>query len=251
MQRAAATRALELDDTLAEAHASLAHIYLFRDLNWSRAEAEFRQAVDLNPNYASAHQWYALHLASMGRHNEALAEIKRAQDIDPLSLIINHNMGFVFYLARRYDEALEQFRKTLDLDPNYYDTYFGLGITYGQKGMYKEALANLGKAVSLSATETDSGAALAYFYSASGQRAEAQKILDAFNQIATHEPIPSHYFALIHTGLGDKDKAITALEGAVEKHWYAVVYLEQEPMFDPLRSEPRFKELLRRLNLNL
>ena len=240
---------MQLDDTLAEAHAALGHAKLFYEWDMPGAGVEFQQAVRLNPSYATAHQWYALYLTAQERHAEAIVQIQLAREIDPLSLIINTHVGFVFYHAQRYDEAIAQCRRTLELDPNIADAHYILGLALGQQGKYDEALAELQIAARLNEPISDVNAALAYFYAVSGRRAESEKILTKFQQAAAQEDkVPAHYLAIIYTGLGDYDNAVTALQTAVKNHWYAMIYLRVDPIFDPLRSNREYLELLSQMS---
>ena len=177
----AALKALEIDDTLAEAHTSLALVKAYQDWDWSGAEREFQRAIALNPDYAIAHLWYGWTLANTGRFEESIAEVKRAVELDPLSLTINWFLGNTFYFARQYDQAIEQYRKTLELDPNFFLAHTFLGLAYVQKSMYKEGIAELEKAVAISPSNL-SLACLGYGYAAAGRRLEAQKVLDQLNE---------------------------------------------------------------------
>jgi DNA-binding winged helix-turn-helix (wHTH) protein/TolB-like protein len=247
--KAAAMRALELDDTLADAHTSLAHTSLFYDWDFANAEREFQQAIQLNPNYATAHHWYALLLAAQGRQEEALAEITRAQEIDPLSLIISTHKGLIFYLARRYDEAIEQQKKTLELEPNFLEAHYELGRAYAQKKMYQEAIAELRTAVNLSSVDSDAGAVLGYVYAVSGKRGEALRMLDELNKIAKTGAVATRYFVFIHAGLSNNEQALELLEKEFETHAYWLIYLKSEPILDNLRSDVRFANLERRVGI--
>ena len=170
-----AKTALKIDNTLAEAHTSLAFALQYHDWNWSSAEEEYRRAIELNPNYANAHQWYGTYLSAMGRHDEALLEKRRSQDLDPLSLAINRSAGWSFYFARNYDKAIELYRKTLDLDPNFIQAHLWLGEAYVQKALYAEAVAELQIAVTLSGENHSVLAALARAYAVSGKEPKRRK----------------------------------------------------------------------------
>jgi len=248
----AALKAVELDDTLAEAHTSLAYIKTFFDWDWAGAEREYRRAIDLNPSYALAHYYYGLMLRNMGRLPEALEETKRAQDLDPLSLLINRGLGLAFYTARQYDRAIEQERRTLELDPNYINARRTLGMTYVQKSMYKEATAEFEQTLAISPNNPWTLSELAYAYAVFGRKAEAQKALDQLDELSKGKYVPAGYRAMIYTGLGEKDKAFEWLEQSYEEHYIvgdATGAIKVEPIFDPLRSDPRFANLLRRMNL--
>jgi len=248
----AALRALEIDDTLAEAHSSLAYIEAINDWDWSGAEREFKRAIELNPNYAGSHQGYGVALALTGRLSEAMAEEKRALQLDPLSLLINGSLGVTLYEARQYDQAIEQERKTLDLDANYLVALMGLGVAYVQKSMYQESIAELEKAVAVSGGNTSALSNLGYAYAMAGRRAEAQKVLDKLNERSKEGYIPAGARARIYAGLGDKDKIFQWLETAYAERSIAGTLpgmIKVDPVYDPLRSDPRFADLLRRMNL--
>ena len=243
----AALKALEIDDTLAEAHTSLALVKAYQDWDWSGGEREFQRAIALNPDYAIAHLWYGWTLANTGRVEESIAEVKRALELDPLSLNINWFLGVVYYFARQYDQAIEQYRKTLELDPNFFLPHTFLGLAYVQKSMYKEGIAELEKAVAISPSNL-SLAFLGYGYAVAGRRLEAQKVLDQLNEISKEKYVPALHRALICAGLVEKDKAFEWLEKAYEEHF--IIAIKVHPAYDPLRSDPRFADLLRRMNLN-
>ena len=243
--RAAATRALERDEKLGEAHASLAVILTNYYWDWAEAEKQFKRAIELNPNYAMAHNWYSQYLAFMGRSEQALAEAKRAQEIDPLSLWANSNIGFVSYLARQYDEAILASQKTLELDPNFAVAHMIIGLSYVQKKMYDEGISELQKGKA----NPDSRALLAYAYGLAGKKSEARKILDELGDLSNQKYVSPFPLAVAYTGLGDKNRAFEALDKAyVDKSW-GMGMLEVNAVFDPLRPDPRFAALLERLNL--
>ena len=245
--KTAAMTALEIDDTLAEARTSLAFVKERYEWDFTGAEKEFKRAIELNPNYATAHQWYGESLSSMGRHQEAIAENKRAQELDPLALIINVALGARFYLARQYDEAVRQLLKTLELDPNFPRVHFRLGLTYVQKGMYREAVAELQKTVELSGRDSIYVASLAYVYGMSGQKAEALKLLDELKQRSNREYVSPYYMAFAYVGLGEKDQAFAWLERACQERDFWLRLLKVDPVWDSLRSDPRFADILRRI----
>ncbi|MDA2928401.1 protein kinase [Acidobacteria bacterium AH-259-O06] len=245
----AAVKALEIDSTFAEAHTSLAYPIMLYDWDWLVAEREFKRAIELNPSYATAHQLYAEYLTAMGRMDEAIAEIKRAQELDSLSLIINTIVAWVFYRARQYDPAVEQCQKTLDLDPNFALAHHLLGWVYAQKSMHQEAVAEAQKSVALSGRGTLMVASLGYAYAASGETDEARKVLVELKERSNQEYVPPYDIALVHTGLGEKDEAFAWLEKAYRERYGWLVYLKADPIWDPLRSDPRFTDLLRRLGL--
>ncbi len=246
----AALKALEIDDTLAEAHTSLAKIKTVYDWDRSGADREFRRAIELNPSYATAHQWYGEALGQMGRLNEAVAQYKRALELDPLSLVINRNMGFIFIVEREYDQAIEQERKTLEIEPNFGGARYLLGQAYILKSLYKEAIAEAEKDVLISPRSVDALSWLGYTYAVAGRRAEALKVLDKLTQLSKQMHVPPSYMAAIHVGLVEKDKAFEWLEKGYEERSIGFGFgINPDPIWDPLRSDPRFADLLRRMNL--
>jgi serine/threonine protein kinase/Tfp pilus assembly protein PilF len=243
----AALKALELDDTLAEAHTSLAFIKTDYDWDWSGADREFRRAIELNPGYARAHAFYGYLLYRLGRFEEAIAEEKRGVEIDPLSLLDNRVLGQSFYFARRYDQAIEQFRKTLELDPNFAGGHTFLGEAYLQKSMYKEGIAEIEKELVISPGNTLDLSELGHAYAVAGRRAEAQKVLDQLNERSKQRYVSAASRAIIYAALGDKDKAFESLEKGYEDR--SIGGIKVNPAYDPLRSDPRFADLLGRMNL--
>jgi TolB-like protein/DNA-binding winged helix-turn-helix (wHTH) protein/tetratricopeptide (TPR) repeat protein len=246
----AALKAVELDDTLAEAHGSLALIKSSYDWDWSGADKEIRRAIELNPSYADAHRLHAEVLWQTGRLNEAIAESKGNLELDPISLGNNVDLGVEYFLARQYDQAIAQERKVLELDPNYIDAYYFRGMAYVKKSMYKEGMAEFEKGVAISPVDTEALTGLGYGYAVTGRTVEAHRILDKLNQLSKHEYISPVWRAKIYAGLEEKDKAFEWLEKAFEdRSIVSVGYIKTNPMFDPLRSDPRFADLLRRTNL--
>ncbi|MBD0326711.1 MAG: tetratricopeptide repeat protein, partial [Pyrinomonadaceae bacterium] len=252
----AARKALSIDSNLAEAHTSLAKIKLSFEWDWAGAESEFKKAIELNPGYATAHQWYGVYLSEMGRHEEALAERSRAQELDPLSLSIRTGLCRAYYWARRYDESLQNLHPTLEKDPQYADTHWSFGLVYEQKKMMTEAIDAFQKAIDLSRTaEFPEGkpemiAALGHAYAIFGKRAEAQKILAQLNELIARQRYVSPYsMALVHTGLGDKDEAFAWLERAYNERDEAFIHLKVDPRLDPLRADARFNNWLALLKL--
>ena len=244
-------KALELDNDLAEAHAVLSGIRQ-DDWDWLAAERECKRALDLDPSSVVSHSYYASYLSRVGRYDEALAETKRAQELDPLSVRLSADVGYQLYFARRYDQAIEQFKKTIDMDPNYPATPARLGATYLQKGMYEEAILELERARALDNSPERAGrfAWLAYAYAVSGHRDKAQQMLAELKEQAKQRLIPPINFAIIYTGLGDKDQAFAWLEKVYEERSGRLLgEVRVSPMFDSLRSDPRFANLLRRVNL--
>jgi serine/threonine protein kinase/tetratricopeptide (TPR) repeat protein len=243
----AAQKALQIDDTLAEAHASLAFINTIYDWDSPSAEKEFQRSIELNPNYATARSWYALTLAGTGRFEEAIAQAKRALTLDPVSMIANWNAGYIFYVARQYDNAIDQERKTLELDSHFVPAHAILGESYIQKSMFKEAVAEFERALMISPADAYALGGLGQAYAAAGRRAEAQKVLDRLNELSKKKYVAAWTNAAIYSGLGEKDKAFEWLEKVYEER--SVVNIRTDPMWDPLHSDPRFADLLRRMNL--
>jgi TolB-like protein/DNA-binding winged helix-turn-helix (wHTH) protein/Tfp pilus assembly protein PilF len=242
--RAAALRALELDDRLAEAHTSLALIAQNYDWDWQTVEKEYRRAIELDPNYATAHHWYAESLALQGRFDEAFVEIERARQLDPLSLIIAADRGAILYFSRQYDRAIEQLRTVLDMEPNFPRAHI-LVFAYVQKGMYAEVLADVEKWRRID-DSLWSWMMLAYVYGRSGQQAKARAALGKLEEWnRSRETVPLS-IAVAHIGMGDKEKAIAWLQKAYAEHSISTA-LKVDPIYDPLRSDPRFQDLLRRL----
>jgi serine/threonine protein kinase len=254
--KAAAQKALELDETLAEAHTSLAFYLFFYERNWAEAESEFKRALELNPNYPVARRWYARYLTAMGRHDEAIAEIKKAVELDPLSLNDNSMAAWILREARRYDEAIEQYRKTIEMDPNFRPAHAELGWAYLHKGMRQEAIAEFQKAIELAGISLEPGAmkkrvgigpvgSLAYAYGMAGNRDEALRLVEELKRLATQSYVSPYTIAGGYIGLGDKDQAFAWLEKACKERVGWLVFLKVGPLYDPLRSDPRFNDLLR------
>jgi TolB-like protein/Tfp pilus assembly protein PilF len=244
---AAALKAVEIDESLAEAHASLGLIKADYDWDRSGAEREFQRAIELNPSSPLAHHGYSFALAMTGRFDEAVAEGKRTLELDPLSIPANRQLGYTFYFARQYDQAIEQLRRTLELDPNFIPALTSLGSAYLQKSMYREGIAEFEKALAISPGNTQALWRLGYAYAVTGRRAEAQKVLD---ELSKKKYVPAFTMAIIYTGLGQKDQAFQWLEKSYEEHDSGPFsFVKVYPIFDPLRSDPRFADLLRRMNL--
>jgi serine/threonine protein kinase/TolB-like protein/Tfp pilus assembly protein PilF len=248
--RAAAERALQIDDTLAEAHASLGLVKAFYDWDWASAEDEYKRAIELNPGYASTHHWYGWYLALMGRLNEAIAEIKQASELDPLSLEINTDLGLSFLFARQYDRAIEQFEKAMEMDPNFIWTHFFMGWAYEQKGNYEGAIVEFQKAAQLDDSLLIL-AALGHTYVMAGRRDEALRVLAEMKDLAERRHVSSYHFAIIHAALGSKEEAFEWLEKTYEARSEALVWLKVDPRLDTLRTDPRFIDLQRRVGLSL
>jgi TolB-like protein/DNA-binding winged helix-turn-helix (wHTH) protein/Flp pilus assembly protein TadD len=254
--RAAALRALQLDDSLPEAHAALALIVQNHDYDWQMAEKEFKRAIELNPNYATGHQWYAEHLAWLGRFDEALSESEQARQLDPLSLIITADNGAILYYSRQYDRAIAQFAAVREVEP-----YFGraalIYYAYAQKGMFAEAQAVIDQYVENEdklEKQDRSGnpwkyANLAYIYGRSGQQAKADQQLSKLLDLNRLQPVDPIVIVTAYLGTGNNDQAIAWLEKAYAEHSNSLTGLKVEPLYDPLRGDPQFQKILRRVGL--
>jgi tetratricopeptide (TPR) repeat protein len=247
--RAAARKALELDDTLGEAHNSLAAISADFYWEWAEAERHFKRAVELNPNYQTALGFYSSYLAYMGRREEALAFATRARDLDPASPSAFHNLGVVHYFARRYDDAITQFRETLDLDPAFGGAHVMLGRVYVAKGLPDRAVGELERAKALLGPRPDVVASTGYVLARAGRKREALATLDELRRISKPgDPAPFR-IAYVHIGLGDTDRAFEWLQKAIEARDWQMSILKVEPAFDDLRSDRRFRKLIERVGL--
>ena len=248
--RAAALKALELDDSLADAHTSLAGIACTFDADWPAAERGYRRAFEVNPNHATAHQWWGMTLAGLGRHAEAAAEIRRALEIDPVSLRVGKAAGTILYLARRYAEAIEQYKKTLELDPNYAPALIELGRVYTVLGQKTQALLELERAAQVSNRSSSSLAALGYAYGVFGSRDRALNILSELRGRSTHAYVSPEDYAIVYLGLRDDDRVFQELSRAADQRLSSLYTLKTAAEFDPIRTDPRFADLLRRVHLN-
>lgn len=248
--RAAAIKALEIDDELAEAHASLALVNAFFDWNWSEAENEYRRAIELNPGYASAHHWYGWYLALMGRLDQATAEMRHAQELDPLSLEITADLGLSFFFARRYDVAIKQFQKALEMDQNFIWARFFMGWADEQRGLIDEAIAEYQKAWQVEEAMVIK-AALGHAYAIGGRNEEARAILSESEHASDGKHLSPYDSAIIHTALKEDEKAFACLEQAYENRSEALVWLKVDPRLDRLRTNPKFIDLLQRVGLPL
>jgi serine/threonine protein kinase/tetratricopeptide (TPR) repeat protein len=245
--REAATRALQIDEKMAEAHTLLAdYRYLF-DWDWPGAEREFRRAIELNPNYPTAHQWYANYLSLSGRSTEALREIQSAQKLDPLNLVINTDVGTTYYYAGQNERAMAEQRKTLELDPDFPLAHVYLGFAYLRKNLPEDAVREFEVAGRLSPNEPDPIALRGYACGVAGRRTEAEKALAELGALSKRRYVSAFPIAWVYLGLGNKDRAFEWLEKAYEERACRLVYLNVERAFDPLRSDPRFVDLLRRM----
>jgi TolB-like protein/Flp pilus assembly protein TadD len=244
--KAAATKAIALNSNLGEAHISLAWCLDGFDWDWKSAGREFTRGIELAPGYATGHHWYGWHLAALGRHGEAIAELKKAANIDPLSLVIGTDLAEELLIAHRFDEAISQSRKTMNLDPFFALTHYVLGEVFVQKRMYNEAIAEFQKAIELSPGSAAYTAHLAYAYVISGTRDKAVTLLNDLKN-RSHDAVSNPCIALVYVGLGEKDQAMVWLKKAYAERFNPGVLMR--PAFDPMRPDPRFQDLLRRIGL--
>ena len=245
-----ANKALQIDSSLAEARASLAYVKLYYDWDWKGAEEEFQRAIAGNPNYATAHHWYSVLLTARGRHDEASSEIGRAQELDPLSVPINTDIGFELYYARRYEEAISHLQSVLQTSPKFPLAHLWLGRAYEQKSMYPEAIAEFEQAGTALKDWPVIIAAAGHTYGQWGHRADATAALHSMNELTKEEYVTPYGMALIFAGLNDKELAIHWLQKAYEDRSHWLVWMNLDPRFDNVRSDPRFADLLRRMHFS-
>jgi serine/threonine-protein kinase len=254
--KAAAQKAVDADPKLAEAYTSRAFVRLSYDWDWVGAESDFQQAIKLNPMYPTAHQWYASYLMQMGKFDRAKAEIEQAHNLDPLSPIISSNSGLYSYYEKKYDDAISKYKLTLQSDPGFWVARHYLALAYVQKGMYTEAISELRSLIKAPATglipdnviesETEASASLGFAYAMAGQRAEAEAILKQLQALSSRRYVSGLYFAIVYAGLKDMDHAIESLNRAFSSKHPGLVLIRIEPMFDGLRGDARFQELVKR-----
>lgn len=254
--KAAAQKAVDIDPTLAEGYTSRAFVKLAYDWDWRGAEADFQRALELNPKYPTAHQWYASYLVQMGHFDRARQEIEYAQQLDPLSPIISSNAGFYSYFQHRYDDAISQYKKTLEIDPQFWVAHHYLGLAYAKKGQYREAIDELRLLLNAPGTEPlpegsvekdpEVAASLGYVYAQAGQPEKAQAILQRLKALSKDRYVSPLYLAIIATGLRDNDSAVQYLQSAFENRHPGLVLIRVDPFFDNLRSDERFKELVKK-----
>ena len=249
LSKNAATRALELDDKLAEAHTSLAFAKFGYDWDWAGAEREFKQAIHLNPRYSFVYNFYSVLLAALGRFDEALNRANYAQELDPLSLPINTNVGWILYLTRRYQAAITQYEKTIELDDGFALAHRRLAQTYQQIQRYNRADAEYRKAAALSADDLELLTARGHFYATVGDTKKVNDILRQLEILAKSRYVPSYLVARIYLGLGEIDRVFELLEKALDERYGYLAYLYVEPMFDPVRDDPRFVDLAHRVGI--
>jgi eukaryotic-like serine/threonine-protein kinase len=243
--KAAAQKALAIDESLAEAHTSLASIY-HNEWNWQGAEREFKRAIELNPNYATAHHWYSIYLATAGRFDETLKEAKKAAELDPLSLIISASLGDRLNDARRYEDAANQCRKTLDMDPNFGLAYLCIGTSYVNEGHFQEGIPKLQKGIELLPGNPYFMGQLGIAYALSGDRAQAGEVLGKLKN-PSQPHLPAYSIAIVYAGLADKEQTIFWLKKGYEERNEDMIYMKIEPVLDPIRADPRFQDLIRRV----
>jgi TolB-like protein/DNA-binding winged helix-turn-helix (wHTH) protein/Flp pilus assembly protein TadD len=247
--RTSAEKALQLDARLAEGHTALAAIKHIYEWDWEGAGTEFRRAIELNPSYAPAHQWYAQYLCELGRFEECIPEATRAHALDPAYLIAGADVGIRLYWGRRYREAIAPIQKILEFDPDFGIAHRFLGQVYEENHMYKEAVAELRKAVELSGDGPIDLAALGHAYAVAGRQTAALNILKELKQLEKRRYVSNYDIALVHVGLGQRDRALESLDRAYQERSSWMVHLKVDPRLDPLRSDPRFQNLLRRVGL--
>ncbi len=246
---AAALKALELDDRLADAHAALGLIRALYDWDWPRAELAFHRALEINPSHVTARHWLGLYLAWTGRLDEAIAELHRAQQLDPFSPIISANAGWAYYAARRYDEAIERCRETIETAPNFYRAHVYLGWAYAQTGDFDAAIAELQQAAALAGGGGNEVTGLGYVYARAGKREEARQVIAEMRGRAAQNYVSPYAIAAVHAGLNETDETFACLDQAYEDRSHWLVFLAVEPKFDCLHSDTRFAELLGRIGL--
>jgi tetratricopeptide (TPR) repeat protein len=250
--KAAAQRALELDDLLPEAHTALARVLAAYDWDWPAAEKEYKRAIELNPRYVVAHQWYGGYLEARGHRDEAFAQGRVALELDPLSLISNFELAQGYYFARDYDRAIEQYQKTLELDSNFPPAHQFLPAAYEQKGNYPEAISRFKNSPVLSGggewSMTKGG--LGHAYAVNGQKQEALDVIDELKKFSQQQYVSSASIALVYAGLRDNDQAFAWLDKAYDQRDFQLQWFNIEPRWDSLRSDPRFTVLLKKVGLN-
>jgi tetratricopeptide (TPR) repeat protein len=244
----AARKALEIDDRIADSHVEMGAVYTFYDFDWAAAEREFKRAIELEPNYAPAHEYYSWLLVSLARTGDALAESRRAEQLDPLSAEIASFTGWWLYLARRYDDAIVQLNKCLELDPNYWVCHWIMGEAYEGKGRFSEAIAEEAKVLQIDSRINWAIAESARADVLSGKRGDARQKLDELLALSKRSHVSKYCFVTIYAALGEKSQALDALDEAYAERSEFLDFLKTDPKLDNLRSEPRFQDLVRRMN---
>ncbi len=245
--KTAARKALEIDETLAQAHTSLGGLIMFSDFDWKSAEREYKRAEELNPNYVLTYELYSYLLSALGRPDEALAKAQRGLEIDPLNTILSMDVAGAYYLGRQYDQALKEVRKAQEIEMDRPGSHIALGGIYDVKGMYQESIPEYQKAINASERTSTILGLLGHVYAVSGKRNQALKISSEMKEMSKQKYVLPYDLAILYVGLGEKDKALEQLNYAYEEQSGWIIYLKVEPLFDPLRSDPRFKNLLKRM----
>ncbi len=243
----AARTAIAIDEVLAEAHTSLAHTRIYYDWDFAEAEQEFQRAIKLNPNYATAHHWYGWYLYGIGAHDRAVAELERAQAIDPLSLIINTTLGIAFLSQRQYDQAIGYFQNVIDIDPHFALAHHCLGLTLAHQARPEEAVAELRQAIRLTGSNPLTSGALGYVYAICGNRLEAYRGIEELQEQAKHRYVSPYHLARVYAGLGEIDSAFAWLEKAYQARSHYLIYIKTDLLLRRLRPDPRFQKLLQRV----
>jgi TolB-like protein/DNA-binding winged helix-turn-helix (wHTH) protein/tetratricopeptide (TPR) repeat protein len=245
--RAAASKAIELDPSIAEGHTALALVEFYYDWNWNQSEAEFRRAIDLNPNYAPAHQWFSYYLTAMLRFPEAVEQAEAAQQIDPLSLSINTSVATRYHHAGREEDAIQLDRRTLEMDSNFIPAHISLGAVYEKQGSLQQAIDEYKKVIALRPGDPAALAALGYVYARSGQKDEAHKILSELRETSKQQYVPSFQIATIYAGLDDADNAMLWLEKSYRQHESQMPFIQSDERFNSLHADARYENLIHRL----
>lgn len=245
----AASKALKIDDSLPDAHTVLAVIRFIYDWDWAGAEEEFKRVIQLHPYHAAAYHEYGWYLMMIGRQTEAIEQMKQAQQLDPISRTILVNSHAPFYFAGQYDLSIERSREAMKMDPNFYLSHYTLGIALAQKGEFAEGIAELQRARAVEDQPWIVGT-LGYAYAVSGKRGEAKKLIDELKELSKLRHVPPYWIGVIYAGLGEKDEAFAWLEKAYAERTSWLVWLKVDPMLKSLRSDPRYADLLRRVNLS-
>jgi len=248
--KAAAEKALAIDSTLAEAYTALGQFKAYYEWDWNGAEDQFQKGIALNPNYPLLHHWRSLNLIAMGRMDEARAAMRRALELDPLLLVTNVNLGRIDYYEGRYDQAIKQYQRALELDKDFMRTHLRLGLAYVEQGRYHEALIEYNKALEIAGDTPQVRAHIAHVMAVSGKKTEALAALAELQERAKRQYVPPYDIALIYVGLGERDKAFAWLEKAYNDHSTEMIYFKVDPLLTPLRSDPRYQDLLRRMKLS-
>jgi len=247
----AAVKAVELDDSLAESHASLGEVKAFFEWDWSGAEKEYQRAIELNPGYATGYHWYANFLSMMDRQSEALIEVSQAAQLDPLSPIISVWVGIICYHCGQYDRAADQCGKALEIDPDYPLAHWALGLIYAQKGLYREAIEELQKAVTLGGGSTRMLAGLGHAYAKAGIEDEAIRIIDELVSPSRRSYVAAYDVATVYAGLNQRDCSVTWLQKAHDEHSIWLPFMGVDPKLKSLHSDPNFALLLEQMGLHL